>query len=104
MAKMAAIFSSMVGTWIGLCCSAFSTNDGLNDGAEGLMTPDWCNELLILIGELFDGVFSILTDTSLLEFLLIKATAQVNIIIETTDAPIPMSGHFSVSNSDVAGC
>ena len=49
-------------------------------------------------------MFSILTDTSLLEFFLIKATAHVNIITETTDAPIPMSGHFSVSNIGVAGC
>ena len=50
-------------------------------------------------------MFSILTDNSLFEFFLIKVVAQVNNIIEASDAPTPIGGHLRVSNKGVAcGC
>ena len=60
---------------------------------------------LVQTGETFDelAVLVILTDTSPFEFFLTRLNVQIRIITETNAAPVPMRGHFSVSNNGVAG-
>ena len=101
---MAVILSLRVGLRAGFCCSSFSTNEGLKGGAEGFITPDCCNELLIWIEGFCVELFSILTDSSLFELFLINVATQVSSIIEASEAPIPISGHFKFSNRGVGSC
>ena len=99
---MAWIPSSKVRLEFGFCCSIFSTNEGLKDGAEGFVVPDCCGKMLIRIEGL--ELFSILTDSSLLDCFLIISAMQVISIIAASAVPDPIMGHFIVSNTEVGSC
>ena len=75
----------------------------MKGGTDGLTNPYCCVEFLISIDGMLAGWFSILTDTSLDEFLLIRVVAHVKIIIEMIEAPTPINGHLMVSNNELGG-
>ena len=76
--------------------------EGLKGGAEGCIVPDCCNELLIWTEWL--ELFSILTESSLLECFLTVVAIQVSSIIAASEAPVPIKGHFILSNSGLGSC